>query len=138
MLYRLFTAAAILISAPAAAEIRGYPPSIELLSTGKNIVGETIRYPTTGPAHITAVIATMAPGAKTIAHKHGVPLFGYILDGELTVDYGVHGTHTYKKGQAVMEAMDVAHFGINHGAEPVRLLIVYMGAEGAKNVIPVP
>ena len=92
MPYRLFIAAAILISAPAAAEVRGYPPSIELLSTGKNIVGETIRYPTTGPAHITAVIATMAPGAKTVVHKHGVPLFGYVLDGELTVDYGVHGT----------------------------------------------
>ena len=137
MLYRSFAAFVILISAPAVAEDRGYPPSIQLLSTGKNIVGETIHYPTTGPAHITAVIATMAPGSKTIAHKHGVPLFGYILDGELTVDYGAHGIRTYKKGQAVMEAMDVEHFGMNHGTEPVRLLIVYMGAEGAKNVIPV-
>jgi len=136
MLYRLLTTAVVLISTQAAAEDRGYPPSIQLLSTGKNIVGETLRYPTTGPAHITAVIATLAPGAKTSSHKHGVPLFGYILDGELTVDYGAHGTRTYRKGQAVMEAMDVEHFGINHGTEPVRLLVVYMGAEGAKNVIP--
>jgi quercetin dioxygenase-like cupin family protein len=135
MLYRLFTAVAILISGSAVAEDRGYP-AIPLLSTGKNIVGETLRYPTTGLAHVTAAIITLAPGAKTIAHKHGVPLFAYILDGELTVEYGTHGTRTYKKGQAFMEAMDVDHFGINRGAEPVRILAVYMGAEGAKNVIP--
>ena len=36
-----------------------------------------------------------------------------------------------------MEAMDVAHFGINNGKEPVKILAVYMGAKGAKNVIPV-
>jgi quercetin dioxygenase-like cupin family protein len=136
MLCRLLTAAVVLVSTPAIAEDPGYPPLTALLSTGKNIVGETIRYPTTGPAHITAAIATLAPGAKTLSHKHGVPLFGYILDGELTVDYGTHGTRTYKKGQAVMEAMNVEHFGINRGTKPVRLLVVYMGAEGAKNVIP--
>jgi hypothetical protein len=36
----------------------------------------------------------------------------------------------------LMEAMDVAHFGVNTGAEPVRILVVYMGADGAENVIP--
>ena len=136
MLHRLLPAVLILIATHAAAEERGYP-AVSLLSTGKNIVGETIRYPTTGPAHVTAAIVTLAPGAKTIVHKHGVPLFAYILDGELTVDYGSHGKRTYKPGQAFMEAMDVAHFGINTGTQPVRILAVYMGAEGAKNVIPV-
>jgi quercetin dioxygenase-like cupin family protein len=135
MLQRLLIAAIMLASTHAVAEDRGYP-AVPLLSTSKNIVGETIRYPTTGPAHVTAAIVTLAPGAKTIAHKHGVPLFAYILDGELTVDYGTHGTRTYKKGQAFMEAMDVTHFGINRGTEPVRILAVYMGAEGARNVIP--
>jgi hypothetical protein len=36
-----------------------------------------------------------------------------------------------------MEAMAVAHFGTNTGTRPVRLLVVYMGAQGAQNVIPV-
>jgi hypothetical protein len=35
-----------------------------------------------------------------------------------------------------MEAMDVAHFGVNTGTQPVRLIAVYMGAEGAQDVIP--
>ena len=107
-----------------------------LLSTGTSIIGETIRYPKTGRAHVTAAIVTLAPGGRTIVHKHGVPLFAYILDGELTVDYGKHGKRTYLKGQTFMEAMNAPHIGINTGSEPVRLLAVYMGAKHAKDVIP--
>jgi quercetin dioxygenase-like cupin family protein len=118
------------------AEESGYP-LVPLLSTGTTIAGETLHYPTGGPAHVTAAIVTLGPGAKTILHRHGVPLFGYILDGELTVDYGDRGKRTYRKGDAFMEAMDVPHFGIDTGTEPVRILAVYMGAEGAADVIPV-
>ena len=132
----VFAASALL--GPATADEAKKPsyPAVPLISTGKNIVGETIRYPK-GPAHVTAAIVTLAPGGRTIVHKHGVPLFAYILSGELTVNYGTHGTRTYKPGDAFMEAMDVAHFGINNGQAPVRILAVYMGAKGAKNVIPV-
>ena len=67
-------------------------PAVPLLSTGTSIIGETIRYPKAGRAHVTAAIVTLAPGGRTIMHKHGVPLFAYILDGELTVDYGRHAS----------------------------------------------
>ena len=112
-------------------------PAVPLLSTGTSVIGETIRYPKAGRAHVTAAIVTLAPGGRTIMHKHGVPLFAYILDGELTVDYGKHGKRTYLKGQTFMEAMHTPHVGINTGSEPVRLLAVYMGAKHAKDVIPV-
>jgi quercetin dioxygenase-like cupin family protein len=68
-------------------------------------------------------------------HRHGVPLFAYILSGELTVDYGAHGRRSYRAGQAFMEAMAVAHFGVNDGQEPVRILAVYIGADGESDVI---
>lgn len=135
---RILAAALILLaflSPTSRAQDSGYP-AVPLLSTGKDVVGETLHYPK-GAAHVTAAIVTIAPGSKTIVHKHGVPMFGYILDGELTVDYGKHGTRTYRTGDALMEAMDVAHFGINSSAQPVRILVVYMGADGAKNVVPV-
>jgi quercetin dioxygenase-like cupin family protein len=118
-----------------AAQSKVYPAA-PILSTGTSILGETIRYPK-GPAHVTAAIVTLEPGGKTVMHKHGVPLFAYILDGELTVDYGKRGKRTYSQGQSFMEAMAVAHVGINNGAQPVRLLAVYMGAKRAKDVIPV-
>jgi quercetin dioxygenase-like cupin family protein len=112
--------------------------STPLLSTGTTVVGEPLRYPTNGPAHVTAAIVTLPPGTKTVLHRHGVPLFGYILEGEITVDYGDRGKRTYRAGQAIMEAMDVPHFGADVGSAPVRILTVYMGAEGAPaDVIPV-
>jgi quercetin dioxygenase-like cupin family protein len=120
----------------ASAHDNGYPV-MSLLSTGTSVVGETLRYPTSGPAHVTATIVTLAPGAKTIMHKHGVPLFAYILEGEITVDYGDRGKRTYRQGDAFMEAMDVPHYGIDTGANLVRILAVYIGAEGAADVIPV-
>lgn len=132
----LLLVATIAMATRAGAQDAGYPAAA-LLSTSTSIVGEPLRYPTGGPAHVTASIVVLAPGAKTIVHKHGVPLFAYILEGELTVDYGAHGTRTYRQGQAFMEAMDVAHFGVNNGAVPVRILAVYMGAQGAQDVIPV-
>ena len=118
------------------AEPQAYPAA-PILSTGTSIIGETIRYPTTGPAQVTAAIVTLAPGEKTSVHKHVVPLFAYILEGELTVDYAGYDKRIYRAGDAFMEAMGVAHLGINTGAQTMRLLAVYMGAQGAENVIPV-
>ena len=136
LIVALLLAASLAPGNRAAAQDAGYPAA-PLLSTGISIVGEMIRYPTSGPAHVTASIIVLAPGGRTIVHRHGVPLFAYILEGELTVDYGAHGTRTYRAGQSFMEAMEVAHFGVNNGTAPVRILAVYMGAQGADDVIPV-
>lgn len=121
---------------PAPTNAAGYP-TIPLLSTSTTIMGETLRYPTTGPAHVTATIVTLAPGQRTIPHKHGVPLFAYVLDGEFSVDYGDKGIRTYKPGESFMEAQDFVHFGFNASNAPARLIAVYMGAKGAQDVEPV-
>jgi quercetin dioxygenase-like cupin family protein len=113
-------------------------PAEPLLSTGTTILGETLHYPTNGPAHVTASIVTLPPGGRTILHKHGVPMFAYVLEGEITVDYGDCGKRTFHQGDALMEATDAAHFGADAGLQPVRILTVFMGADGAPpNVIPV-
>ena len=65
-----------------------------------------------------------------------MPLFVYILDGAVTVDYGDKGTKVYEAGGAIMEAMDWPHNGMNKGSEPVRILAVYMGADGKINAAP--
>lgn len=111
-----------------------YPAKV-LLSTSETIVGEAIRYPTSGAAKVTAAIVTLAPGEMTAWHQHGVPMFAYILEGEITVDYGSKGKNVFKAGDALIEAMTVTHRGMNLGDTPVRLLAVYMGGEGAQNVM---
>ena len=101
-----------------------------LLSSGQTVTGEAIAYPSGAPAKITAVVLTLQPGEQTGLHTHGVPAFGYVLEGELTVDYVGQTPRVYKTGDAVLEAMSVAHNGRNTGAVPMRILAVFMGAEG--------
>jgi quercetin dioxygenase-like cupin family protein len=107
-------------------------PCITLCSPpGTTVVGEDLNYPASGAAQVTAAIITLTPGARTQLDKHDVPMFAYILDGEITVDYGAPGIGRYRKGHALMEAMDVAHFG----AEPLSILVVYVGAQGAADSV---
>jgi quercetin dioxygenase-like cupin family protein len=121
-----------LLAAPALAD--GYP-AIPLFSGNTTVMDEVISWPTTGKAHVNALIVVLAPGEKTVVHKHGVPTFIHILEGEVTVDYEGHGKRTYRQGESFLEAMDVPHSGMNTGKVPVKILAVYMGADGAKDVI---
>jgi len=120
-----------LMAAPALAD--GYP-AIPLYSGNKTVMDEEIAYPA-GKAHVNALIVVLAPGEKTLVHKHGVPTFIHILEGEVTVDYEGRGKRTYRQGESFLEAMDVDHAGMNTGSVPVKILAVYMGADGAKDVI---
>lgn len=112
-------------------------PTRPVLKTTTTVAGETIGYPTSGPAEVKADIVTIAPGAETVFHRHGVPMFAYILKGTVVVDYGAQGKKTFTAGQGMVEAMAVTHRGTNPGPEPVEILAVYMGAQGSDNVIPV-
>lgn len=124
-----------LLALPAWAD--GYP-AVPLYSGGKTVMDEQIAYPATGPAHVNAMIVTIAPGQKTELHKHGVPLYVYVLEGDVTVAYEGHGERTYKQGESFLEAMNVAHKGLNNGSTPAKLLAVYIGAEGSQDVIKLP
>jgi quercetin dioxygenase-like cupin family protein len=105
-----------------------------LLQSGVDVLGDPIVYPS-GPANVTAAIVTVPPGGQTGLHNHEVPLFAYILEGELTVDYGEKGKKTYRVGEAVLEAQDWPHNGTNTGTVPMKLLAVYMGGGDEKNTI---
>jgi len=111
---------------------------VNLLSTDETVIGQPIAYPAQGKAKVTSVIVTMQPGEETGWHRHDVPMFGYILEGEVTVDYGAKGTRVYRQGDAVMEAVDWPHSGRNTGGIPARILAVFMGAEGVPNTEMLP
>lgn len=132
----LALAAMLMVVPMAAGQSQDYPAARPILTSGTTVTGETIRYPTDGAAEITAAIVNVAPGQSTGWHRHGVPLFAYILAGNLTVDYGDKGKRDYKPGDGFLEAMDTTHDGHNGGTTPVSILVVYMGAKGAPQVLP--
>ena len=103
-----------------------------LLSSSTTIIDQPIAYPE-GTAKVTAAIVTIPPGGSTGWHLHEVPLFAYILEGEITLDYGEKGIMTKKAGDSMLEAMNWAHNGMNKGDVPLRILAVYMGADGLAN-----
>ena len=112
------------------------PTVTPVLASSQTIIGQPIAYPT-GTPEITASVITILPGGETGWHLHAVPLFGYILEGVLTVDYGDKGTRTYTAGEGLLEAMNWPHNGMNKGTVPVRILAVYAGAKGVLNAEPV-
>jgi quercetin dioxygenase-like cupin family protein len=142
---RLLPAVALLALLPAAAPAQEAqrPLAAEaqlavrtLVATGTTVTGEPIRYPGGAPARVTMVEIVIAPGQQTGWHMHPVPLAAFILDGELTVDYGPKGKRTYRTGDAFVEAMNEAHDGRAGDGGPVRILGVIIGAEGVAVSVP--
>ncbi len=109
-----------------------------LLKTDKSVLGEPLLLPDGSLLQVTSTIVTIAPGEETAWHKHGVPLYAYVLSGDLTIDYGDRGERRFSAGSAFMEAMDHWHRGTNRGSQPVRILAVYLGVSDAPAVIPRP
>lgn len=110
-------------------------PTVEVvLSTDSTTLGQPISYPSGSPATVTAAIVTMQPGQSTGWHKHGVPLIGYMIEGEITVDYGPKfGKRVYGKGVTLAEAIGEPHNGTATSAGPASILAIFAGAEGIKN-----
>ncbi len=132
----------LLMAPPAVAEDQAPPIQYKnlltpLLQGGTDVLGAPLAYPE-GDPNVTAAIVTVPPGGETGWHRHEVPLFAYILEGELTVDYGEKGTKTYRVGDSVLEAIDWPHNGTNTGEVPMKLIAVYMGGGGKANTETVP
>ena len=126
------------IAAMAWASTSAAPPATsveQLLDTDVTILGEAFAYPG-GRARITSLRLTVPPGASVPLHLHPVPLFVYILQGEIIVDYGSRGTRTYRKGDAFVEAFEWPHQARNGGKGIVKILTVYAGAAGVENSMP--
>jgi quercetin dioxygenase-like cupin family protein len=107
-----------------------------LLQGSTDVLGAPLAYPA-GTANVTSAIVTIPPGGETGWHQHEVPLFAYVLEGELTVDYGEKGKKIYRAGEAVLEAVGWPHNGTSTGTVPMKLVAVYMGSDAATNTVKV-
>ncbi len=129
----LLTSVLILAATSAQAKDK-YPPVELLLQTDRSVIGEPLEYPA-GQAEITMAIVTMQPGQETGDHRHDAPLAAYVLEGEITVDYGPSGTRVYKAGDAFVEAFRSTHTGVNTGAGIARILAVFAGSDAVSNTV---
>jgi quercetin dioxygenase-like cupin family protein len=62
-------------------------------------------------------------------HSHPLPIVGYILSGELTIEKEDGTKEHFVAGQAITETVNSVHRGIT-GAEPTVLIVFCPGTPG--------
>lgn len=101
-----------------------------LLRTSNTVTGQPIQYPRTGRPQITMLMVEIPPGKQTGWHIHRMPMSAYILSGTLKVEFRGGKSATYKSGQAIAEALNTPHNGVNIGRDTVRILVTVFGEKG--------
>jgi quercetin dioxygenase-like cupin family protein len=92
--------------------------------------GEKISYPKADSPEVTIVTVEIPPRGETGWHAHPVPVLGYVLSGELVVEFEDGKQNRFKDGDAIIEVVNALHNGKNPGNAPVKLVVFYLGAEG--------
>jgi quercetin dioxygenase-like cupin family protein len=75
-------------------------------------------------------VIDLPPHASIPWHEHLVPMYAYIIKGEIVVDYGSEGVKTIREGEAMVEAVNFRHKGANITNKTAKILIVYISASG--------
>lgn len=105
-----------------------------LLKTGMTRDNEPIRYPMANPEMI-SVIGTLEKDGRTPLHMHPVPVYVYILEGEIELRTDGAQPQRYKAGEAFIESQNRKHQAFNVAAGPSKLLVVFVGEAGKPTTV---
>ena len=100
--------------------------------------GQRVSYPKTDSAEVTVVTVDIPPGSETGWHQHPIPVYAYVLSGELAVELADGKQALFKEGDAIIEVVNTPHNGRNLGKKPVKLVVFYTGVEGSPNTVKMP
>jgi quercetin dioxygenase-like cupin family protein len=113
-------------------------PQVLLDAQELTVLDQPLKYLKKKPAQISSSILTLEPGQETGWHKHPSPIYVYILEGSISVEYDAGVVKDYQAGTAFLEAVGTWHNGTNKGDAPVRILVVNMGAKDVANAVKRP
>jgi quercetin dioxygenase-like cupin family protein len=105
-----------------------------LIKTSVNRDKEAIVYPT-GKPEIISVIGTLDKDGRTALHEHPVPVYVYVLEGEIELKSEGGEPQRYKAGEAFIEAQNRKHQAFNVADAPSKLLVVFVGEEGKPTTV---
>jgi len=139
VVFFLAVVACALMAQPAgAADYRSGVTAKKLTQTTVTGNGQQIVYPATGRPEVTAMTVEIAPGTETGWHSHPIPVYAYVLAGNLTVELEGGKTLSFNEGDVVIEVVKTAHNGKNSGSTPVKLVVFYTGILSEPTVIKMP
>jgi quercetin dioxygenase-like cupin family protein len=107
----------------------------QILKTDTTTIGQKITYPNFSDNEVTMLKITIPPGASTGWHKHEVPVFAYVVEGSITVEYENHKPVVFTKNSSIAEVKGTYHNGTNKGIENAVLIAIYLGEKGKINSI---
>ncbi|MCE8003450.1 cupin domain-containing protein [Billgrantia ethanolica] len=96
--------------------------------------GDTIAWPE-GTPEIVSVIGTIEPGGRTPLHQHPVPVYVFVLEGEVELRTEGGDPHVYGTGEAYVEALNRDHQLFNVSDSDARILVVFAAAEGQPTTV---
>ncbi len=102
----------------------------ELVKSTRSWNGVSLPDCTEREREVTILKITIAAKAKVPMHIHPVINAGYMLSGELTIITQNGEENVIKAGDALVEVVNQAHYGVNKGEVPVEIIVVYFGEEG--------
>ncbi|HET7716013.1 MAG TPA: cupin domain-containing protein [Bauldia sp.] len=105
-----------------------------LIKTGVTRDNQPIVYPT-GTPEIVSVIGTLEKDGRTALHEHPVPVYVFVLEGEVELKSEGGEPQRYKAGEAFIEAQNQKHQAFNVGDSPSKILVVFVGEAGKPTTI---
>jgi len=106
-----------------------------VLKSTKTADGDPLQLPQSGTVEVVSVIGTIEPGGRTARHQHPVPVYVYVLEGELEVKSEDGEPRHYKAGDAFLESVNRWHQAFNRGASETKILVVFIGEEGKPTTV---
>ena len=106
-----------------------------VLKSTKTADGDPLQFPQSGAAEVVSVIGTIEPGGRTARHQHPVPVFVYVMEGELEVKTEGGEPRHYKAGDAFLESVNHWHQAFNKSASETKILVVFIGEEGKPTTV---
>ncbi len=131
--YLLVVAVASLMAPTAEAQVRFSVTPI--LQSGTTVGGASIAYPKTGRAELTAVRLDIGPDGETGRHRHPYPTLVYVLEGAIEVKMESGMVQSYKAGDSFLMVVNTWTNAKNKGTMPAKVLVVYVGVRGQKNLV---
>ena len=111
---------------------------LELTRTSQSWDGAPLPDYLKGKPEIVAMRYVFPVGSKLAWHHHPVINFGILQQGELTIIGDDGKKKVVHPGEAIVEMVGSAHYGLNSGDKPVVLDMFYLTQEGMPLSVPRP
>lgn len=95
---------------------------------------QSIAYPKKKQAQISSEIEVLEPGQESGWRKYRVPVYVYVMEGTISVEYDAGVVKDFPKGSSFLQAKGIWHNISNKAEVRAETLSVLMGAKGINNM----